>query len=561
MDKDTWEEILSERAAAVADARVARLRDIDPRLKTPKYADAKQNDPETYFGEVLKFLKKEYPFEKVSDAEFGELTEAKDSDIAKWIYERGPSPKNIKSTMEAQKFLPLLNGVAKEGDDWYSMGQDRLKAAAVDMGYKVSTPEQFKAFLDQLGEYQQKFDRGQLLEEMRADPLYIVNSLLSPSATREAENIVATGEGDEADVAKLALVDFLTNAGIVAAPSLNIAKAPMLVNAGLGAGLQAGAEAARQGATAELSGTGQEFDFGPVATAGALGASIPAMLSVARAGSQFPGQAARDFSRGVMRSARSTNPVVAERETLKNTLRKFNDSDYLKVLTGESENISKKFTPKDYEELKNLQGIQETIENVFGVKMGKNGFDVEKVLKAYDKPVKVDATITKEGVKLNPREYVTLGDDTAEILLDENTMPLYRKQAGAKYDDLLGLSKAGKMGEWVGRIFQDVGGRFEPMTKIGLTPSQIKQSLKNDYKDSDWYDKLDNENRKIIDKAFEQKELQREFERISKKKPEAVRSVMSYMGQVGIPADKKLDGKEQEVVEKYMEMTLSKELQ
>ena len=561
MDKDTWEEILSERAAAVADARVARLRDIDPRLKTPKYADAKQNDPETYFGEVLEFLKKEYPFEKVSDAEFGELTEAKDSDIAKWIYERGPSPKNIKSTREAQKFLPLLNGVAKEGDDWYSMGQDRLKAAAVDMGYKVSTPEQFKAFLYQLGEYQQKFDRGQLLEEMRADPLYIVNSLLSPSATREAENIVATGEGDESDVKKLALVDFLTNAGIVAAPSLNIAKAPMLVNACLGAGLQAGAEAARQGATAELSGTGQEFDFGPVATAGALGATIPAMLSVARAGSQFPGQAARDFSRGVMRSARSTNPVVAERETLKNTLRKFNDSDYLKVLTGESENISKKFTPKDYEELKNLQGIQEIIENVFGVKMGKNGFDVEKVLKAYDKLVKVDATITKEGVKLNPRESVTLGDETAEILLDENTMPLYRKLAGAKYDDLLGLSKSGKMGEWVGRIFQDVGGRFEPMTKIGLTPSQIKQSLKNDYKESDWYSKLDGESRKVIDKAFEQKELQREFERIRDKKPEAVRSVMSYMGQVGIPADKKLDGKEQEVVEKYMEMTLSKELQ
>ena len=132
MNEKSYNTMMETIAADAAKARVQRLRDIDPRLKTPKFEDAKQNDPNFHYKTILKFLKEKYPFGEVTDTELGELMDYKAEGIAKWIYEKGPSPTEAKASEEANAFIPLLNGVAEEGEDWRTMGSDRLKSIATE---------------------------------------------------------------------------------------------------------------------------------------------------------------------------------------------------------------------------------------------------------------------------------------------------------------------------------------------------------------------------------------------------------------------------------------------
>lgn len=550
-NRETWEKMLAGIAVDASAARVERNKANDSRLRDPSAYTSKERkkylDPNTYYQEILKELKKKYPYESASVEEMVELNETKPADVMDWIYFKGKAPGEIKADETAAKFIPILQGVAPEGDDWMTMGNERLKNYAVQLGYKVSTPEQYKKFLDKVGEYQQQFDRGQIDRELRDDPLYPVMSLVYPSMVQEAENAIITGEGgDKSDLLALGAVDFLANAGTMYAPAANIKRLPSVVNTALGVGTQAAAEASRQGLKAGISETGQEFDFAPVVFTATAGATTPTLLSGIQGGaSRIPGEPMKNFSRGLMKAKRSTNPTVKEREALEKGIKDFNESDLLKViLDGSLEGTEKTLTPAQYEKLQKLNGIDRLVQDLFGVSVTPKGIDAATVLKSYDKPVKVGTVLSREGVELSPRSSVVLDPSVEEIILDEASLPLYKSQFPAKYDEMIGKSKMGRLGEISGRALLDVGGSVEPALKVS---SYDQLTSGKDYKTNDFYAAMNEDQQKIVDEAFKQKDIENAFQELKARKPEAVRRALLYIEDSDL--ENPLTNKERELVE------------
>jgi arsenate reductase-like glutaredoxin family protein len=150
--------------------------------------------------------------------------------------------------------------------------------------------------------------------------------------------------------------------------------------------------------------------------------------------------------------------------------------------------------------------------------MESKGFDVERVLKNYDKPIRENWVITKEGIKRKPKDSVILGDGYDVLDLDDVTGSLYESKFPAKYDaETSGAYKAGRA---AGERLLDFGGRIEPMTKTGWSITGGVKTPENDYKKSDWYAKMSDNKKKLVDEAFKQKAMEREFEELVKEKPE-----------------------------------------
>ena len=529
MNEATYNSLMGSLAADAAEAHALVVKGADSRFKNPEFAakNKKYIDPNRFYKEILEQLKNKYPRESTSESDLGDLAETKGEVVEKWLYDKGPSPTEYKANVEASKFMPILQGVADEGDDWYSMGNERLKRFASGLGWKVNTPEDYQKFLDKVGEYQQAFDRGKISDELRNSPWYTVGQLVAPTATQEIDNAVATGKGgDASDVTKLALLDYLTNVGIFATPSLEgtriMSKAPTLAKPVIEALAQGAIEAGRQGGKEALSETGQEFDFAPVVTTTELAATIPGIFTSAGALNRFGGGESKNkFVRGLMSAARRDDPIEKEREALAKSIKQFNESDLLKVLNGEAEEIAATGTPAEMREAMRLNGLNETIEELFGVPMESKGFDVERVLKNYDKPIRENWVITKEGIKRKPKDSVILGDGYDVLDLDEVTSTKFASNFPAKYDaETSGAYKAGRA---AGERLLDFGGRIEPMTKTGWSITGGVKTPENDYKKSDWYSKMSDNKKKLVDEAFKQKAMEREFEELVKEKPEAVR--------------------------------------
>lgn len=574
MDQNTLNRMLIERAVAIADARVQRNKDMDSRLKTPKYADTKWVNPRTYFGEALAFLKDKYG--NASDAELGDLIDTKDQDLVKWIWERGPSPKDIKGTLEAREFLKLLNGVAPQGEDWYTMGTEALKGKAVDMGWKVNTPERFNEFLKKLGEYQAQYDRAKNVEELRNMPGYTLSSFVYPSAMKEIENAVATGEGgDKETVTKMAITDGLINAGMLWAPNLAVSKTVPIVNAGVGASTQALLEAARQYAAEKESKTGQEFNAAMPLAAGTLGATTPALVGVIRGGaSKIPGESAARFSRGSAKAIKTTDPELAEKSGLVKDIAEYNKTHVNKLdmsniyndeqldklfkqlskqypsaeleFASETPTLWAPFEPAVHETESRLASLPKNLKVLFGDKaLNQGGIDAAYVLDQYNKPIRVfdqigngsvmpagptgKAAYKQQAAELyrqskNPL-FAEHADELAEelveqsypktpvksdiVVLDEKTLPVYQKQFPAKWqasvDDKPGINWF-KTGKWITNKAQDFGSSVEPTFKF----DPRNPSGDDDYKKTEWYQKLDEEKKKLIDDAFDKAKKKRE---------------------------------------------------
>lgn len=547
MNEATYNSLMQSLAADAAEAHALVVKGTDSRFKNPEFAAKNKQyiDPNRFYKEILEQLKKKYPRESTSESDFGDLAETKGEVVENWLYNKGPSPTEYKANVEASKFMPILQGVADEGDDWYSMGNERLKRFASGLGWKVNTPEGYQKFLDKVGEYQQAFDRGKISDELRNSPWYTVGQLVAPTATQEIDNAVATGKGgDASDVAKLALLDYLTNVGIFTTPSLEgtriMSKAPTLAKPVIEAMAQSAIEAGRQGAKEALSETGQEFDFEPVVTTFELGSTIPGLFTSAGALNRFGGGESKNkFVRGLMSAARRDDPIAKERDALAKSIKQFNESDLLKVLNGEADEIAASGTPAEMREAMRLNGLKETIEELFGVPMESKGFDVERVLKNYDKPIRENWVITKEGIKRKPKDSVILGDDYDVLDLDDVTGAKFASKFPAKYDaETSGAYKAGRA---AGERLLDFGGRIEPMTKTGWSITGGVKTPENDYKKADWYVNMSDNKRKLVDEAFKQKAMEREFQKLVDEKPDEVRRA-----QMDMP--NKLNEKEYELV-------------
>lgn len=495
-----WLDAIEDAAMRAADARVEYNRAIGAMKNT----DAEQA-ASLYFDDYVKRLKKLVPFDGVKGSDLDELYGFKGDSMMKWVDGNfnGPSPKETAKQVEASKFLPLLQGVAKQGDDWMSMGSDRLKGAAVELGYKPGTQEGFKKFLDKLGEYQQEYDRSKLVKEMQADPAYIPTALFYPKLVEGIENAVATGSDlSKEDAVKLGALDAGMNATIFMAPSATILKSRPLLNGAIDAGIQGGAELIRQyGAQAidpSLTPDGTQAKIAAVA-----GATRPVLIGAAHGiAAQATGQPAQQFSRGVMKATRAGNPVWQERDNVFNLVNEYNK----RMLKGElkaGQEVSF-MNLGDARRFASMNKVPQMAQEL-GIKANKNGtYSAKDILKAYDKKPIVAMQVTDKGVQKVDATPFSVGEN--EFVLNSKNEGAYSSLFPAKFADEQQRSPFMSMGYATGRALGDFGGRVEPMLKI----TSYEKLDDPDYKKSEWYKKMNEESKKIVDQAFRKKMEQAE---------------------------------------------------
>lgn len=495
-----WLDAIEDAAMRAADARVEYNRAIGAMKNTDSEQAAS-----LYFDDYVKRLKKLVPFDGVKGSDLDELYGFKGDNMMKWVDGNfnGPSPKETAKQIEASKFLPLLQGVAKEGDDWMGMGATRLKGAAAELGYNPGTQEGFQEFLDKLGEYQQEYDRSKLVKEMHADPAYILGSLASPSATKAIENAVATGSDlSKEDAIKLAALDAGTNAAIFLAPSATILKSRPLLNGAIDAGIQGGVELGRQYGAQSID-PSLTPDVNQAVMAASLGATRPAFVgALSGAAAQVPGQAAQQFSRGVMKSTRAGNPVWQERDNVFNLVNEYNK----RLLKGElkaGQEVSF-MNLGDARRFASMNKVPQMAQEL-GIKANKNGtYSAKDILKAYDKKPIVAMQVTDKGVQKVDATPFSVGEN--EFVLNSKNEGAYSSLFPAKFADEQQRSPFMSAGYAAGKAASGFGGRIEPTFKI-TSYSKLDEP---DYKKSEWYNKMNEESKKIVDQAFRKKMEQAE---------------------------------------------------
>lgn len=528
-----YNDIMEELADRAVDAQVKLNDDVfqGSSWRNGKYRD---NAELTYYDEFLSELKKRYPLDKVTQEDLFNLENFKGEEARNWL-KNAPgsySPGDKAKSVEAAKFLPLLQGVANEGESWYDMDPENLRKMGYDAGYRTGSKEGFKEYLDKIGEYQQQFDRAQNLKEFRdaMGGAYWPSKLAFPTMMQEGENAIVSGEGgDESTLKKMLALDFLTNAGMFAAPGTS-GRLPYFAARPLRAGtadavLQAFLESGRQTVGEGISGTGIEYDPAMVLAAGAAGASRPGIIGVAQGlSTKLPGPEAQQFARGVARATRKGDPSAMERQALERAARGYNDNlagrwnKNLKVpafnLEGKETGQMLEFRPTFFSDATRAaelraqsQGLQKAkiLDAVRDDGKGHVYVDIAKMLNNYDRPVKELQTINSDGVmqyfggapewQARFPKVTVLGSENADK---------FKSAFPARYEDATSMTPYNTAGLAVGKLLGDVGSRFEPTFK--LNPANLSQYTKEpDYKREEWYMNLSDEQKKVVDEAYKRK--------------------------------------------------------
>ncbi len=442
------------------------------------------------------------------------------------------APDEYEGQSEASKILPLLLGVAKEGDDWYSLGTKKLEKEAKQLGYNTDIPGAYAEFLKLLGDYQVQYDRAKLLKEGQQGANYWMNKLLYPSSTQEAENAVLSGQGgDDATLAKLRALDAGTTTAMAMAPSLRLGWAGkvlgnQLVNSTIDAGLQGVAEGVRQLGTEKLSTTGQQADMDPVLIALGAGATRPAISTMAGgAATQFPGKIGQDIARGVRRGARVGGS--AERSEIESAVKLYN-KDLAKAVL-ESKNGSPALVA-DASGRKYAKAVQvPEMAEFFGIAPDANGkYSAKQLLNYYDANVNMPKAVDIADGKIKgygPRNWsVTLTDDAfgginsklgfkPKMTLGKEDAEKYRSLFPDKAADVDANKVAFNTGEVLGQFATELGGRVEPVAKTNpvkvYNNTAVAKQYAESYKRQPWYQDLVKKNpeaAKIIEEAFKKKD-------------------------------------------------------
>ena len=490
---------------------------------------------------VNKLLSK-YKYEDSDDFfnRFSNLKNTPSADLANWMMGGGEvntfnekyNPDNIAKKAELDKFMPLVAGVAKDGEDWLSQPGSVLRdLAANEYGYKR---KEFPQFLEKLRDYQTLYDRAKLAEQAKEQiPAYGIRKLITPTAMQEFENAVATGgDYDVGTAAKLGGIDALVNSAMWLAPSASVVKNP-IANGAIDALIQSAFEAGRQGAKQGLSSTGQEFDIKPVLLAGGAGLTKPGLVGLAQGyASKIGHPNANEFARGISKAVRTGDPVYNERRALENAIKKYNDNLawWQNKLYKSEEKATKelamdlfgkgmkdKFRPLNKaEEYIRLANVPKQAE-ILGVKPSNEGlYNVSEMMSAYDQPLGAVVRIGSKKVNIAPRDKVSewAGNNTAGLTKSGTPYRvLYAKEADAfrnafpaKYTDEASETGYSKAGRVFGELLADYGSRLEPTFK---TAGDKLLLPKRTYKDEPWYRNLKEkypDRAKIIDEAFKEKD-------------------------------------------------------
>lgn len=539
MKKGTWEELLQKAAGEAARERV--------KYNVKNKYGRSDGDEKKYFEKYLRQLEKELPYETASNEDIELITGFGAEPLFKWFDFGGISPRDNAKRIEASKILPVLTGVAKEGEDWMSLPRGKMEDLAIEMGYKPGDPAERGAFYDKIRQYQTDLDRARIAKEMQDTPEHLAASLVYPSLTEGIDNAVATGDDlSKAQALGLGALDFGINGAMMSIPGLRTgfgrkgaldnvfhgSKAIFefnptsqdILNAVLQGAAQGGAEMVRQGVKGaiddELEG---DYKVAPLAAA-AIGATTPGIVGIASSTLSKFGPAAREVARGINKTVRSMDPMLVERQKLANTAKAYNAlqdkiaedrkwfdvakelRDYALKNTGDKATVpnldfyksavsTAPYPLEKAAEILRTQDFPKAAE-ILKVKPGANGkYSAMDILNAYDRePVK----FLKMGDDGTYTAVDRLSEGDSRIALGPSNEQAYAQAFPARYADLLERTPRIEKGMAIGNFLQDLGTRVEPVVKYGVS--------KPTYKDAPWYKNLDPERRRIIDEAYKKKQ-------------------------------------------------------
>lgn len=548
LSRQEWENALEKIAVGAGKAWLEDMR-------SKENYDADELGQKGVHDRVLTRLMEEYPYEKVSNSDIKALEKTKALDWANFVNRVGGDPRAVREKPDIDKYLPLLKGVAKEGQDWYSIGADALKyMASNEYGFPY-TKEGFAEFLGNLGNYQKMYDRGQLVKEM--DEEYPVRStiakLIFPTAYKGINNAVADPDNSDlsaAQAAGLTGLDGIVDLGQFLAPSVQMPGSYFarraLANATADAVLQGALEAGRQAGGASIADVDPDYVSVPLATITA-GATRPALIGTTQQLlSGFTGPAATSFRRGMMASMKAGNPVFHERQALEDGIDLYNSLLKREANLAKSPSVPG-VNPKTVvldlpgkkrigsaESADKLRGVLDPLRGKRTVKetVSPNGsrttdffegpapefgaINKEKLLNLYDnlypgfsgelkngkfvvsdKTGRVAAVSDKENSATMAKINKFLTPKTEEIL---------RTVIPSKMSELEGMNNAYRNGLWWGNLLGDVGGRVEPTIKVNPLNPFVSDSPLSDrpgaYKDTQWYQNLSDRSKAIVDAVY-----------------------------------------------------------
>lgn len=331
--------------------------------KSQTFIDAVEKD---LFHTAVDNFDRDFKFDKLKDSEKDAISNWKVDDADNYLlgggnaaFKNSYNPLIKKKQDDFAKLGPLVLGLADEGRDWYSMGQENLFNIAETLGYDVSTKKGKNDFLRDVSDVQMAYDRGKLLEEFNKEN-GVLSELFYPTLMEEMRKQISTGTGtqEQLDAAKsldktinwtMALAPFFAKGGealLAKGGQQVMARAPKVadvvntasrqyprsakvadiilhdpaINGVYGALGQGGLEAYRQ-AEKENIDSDLEADYKNALLALTMGATRPGMIGSASAlASQIPGRPMARFARGIAGATRKGNPTYMERDEFGNAL-------------------------------------------------------------------------------------------------------------------------------------------------------------------------------------------------------------------------------------------------
>lgn len=534
--KSDWEDYIEERADKIADQRIQWNIAIGSKPR--------EGDREKYAAEYKRRMLRDYPYDKLDGNVYQAISKMDDNSAMKWLDGYGVDPMNRMKQEEFEKFKPLLNGIAEKGKDWYSIGSVPLQAFGAELGYNTGTREGFKEFLDKVASMQKEYDRAVILKEMDDIPGSTLAQVAYPGLYRGIENAVADPENHDltkGEAIALGALDAGANAGMFLAPSVSMPvraiRSSPIANATADAVLQGLIEEGRQLGGESVAGVEPDYFSAPI-TAVTAGATRPALVGSAQGLlGGFTGPQAMKFRRGMMGSMRTGNPVYQERSALEKSIDEFNrrmaENIEREAIRGESGKALDVFLNEAEKNAALRANLPAELSKQLGIGRKVGGANVQnRPLSMFEDPAKEAARrqqelfLDKEAIlkaydRINPQVSVRFKDGIATVnktapeesvggmLMGGDTESKLRALIPNKFVELEDMDGWYKAGMKTGEVLGDVGGRLEPAFKVNpLNPFKDSPLSKksDDYKKTEWYTRLSEQSKKIVDEAFSRKE-------------------------------------------------------
>lgn len=264
---------------------------------------------------IFEGLVKAYPPGEMTEQELAKIKAADDIDLSNAVL-NDKDPLSVKEKVDFSAFKPLV-----EDDKWYGMEvgdpftEGTIQNKMVELGYDPTYDKSAQRFWNDLNRHATNYSRAKTVDDFANSGLGVAMSLVAPSAYQEAVKQAMTDAPlDKGAVWKQYATDAAINAAMAGT-------APALAANPIAAGFTLSAEElARQGLKKYFD---PELEFSPdeAVTAGITGGTLPSTVQrVGSALAKVPNQYARRFGKDFLRGARGYDPVIDEKEAIKEAL-------------------------------------------------------------------------------------------------------------------------------------------------------------------------------------------------------------------------------------------------